>query len=64
MLAPRRTRNFLISSNSNGFEYKEFDGAYYVKEKKSTLITVTHDHELLKDFDRIVDFKELLSVVQ
>jgi putative ABC transport system ATP-binding protein len=36
----------------------------YVKEKKSTLITVTHDHELLKGFDRIVDFKELLPVGQ
>jgi putative ABC transport system ATP-binding protein len=36
----------------------------YVKEKKSTLITVTHDHELLKGFDRIVDFKELLPVLQ
>ena len=33
----------------------------YVSEKHSTLITVTHDHELLKGFDRIVDFKNLLS---
>lgn len=31
----------------------------YVKEKGSTLITVTHDHELLKGFDRIIDFKKL-----
>lgn len=31
----------------------------YVKDQGSTLITVTHDHELLSGFDRIVDFKEL-----
>ena len=31
----------------------------YVKEKGSTLVTVTHDHELLQDFDEIVDFKNL-----
>ena len=31
----------------------------YVEEKGSLLITVTHDHELLKGFKRIVDFKEL-----
>lgn len=34
----------------------------YVKDKGSTLITVTHDHELLKGFDRIVDFKELYTI--
>ena len=33
----------------------------YVSKKQSTLITVTHDHELLKGFDSIVDFKNLLS---
>ena len=32
----------------------------YVEEKGSLLITVTHDHELLKGFKRIVDFKELI----
>lgn len=31
----------------------------YVNDRGSSLITVTHDHELLKDFDRIVDFKQL-----
>lgn len=36
----------------------------YVTEKESTLITVTHDHELLKGFDRIVDFKEFLPTQQ
>lgn len=36
----------------------------YVNEKNSTLITVTHDHELLTGFDRIVDFKTLLPVYQ
>jgi putative ABC transport system ATP-binding protein len=31
----------------------------YVNDCGSTLITVTHDHELLKGFDTIVDFKKL-----
>lgn len=34
----------------------------YVTDKGSSLITVTHDHELLKGFDRIVDFKELYTI--
>lgn len=34
----------------------------YVNEKKSTLITVTHDHELLSGFDRIIDFREFYQV--
>jgi ABC-type lipoprotein export system ATPase subunit len=29
-----------------------------VEEYKATLIAVTHDYELLKKFDRVVDFKE------
>lgn len=33
----------------------------YVKERGSTLINVTHDHELLRDFDTIIDFKEIYS---
>jgi len=33
----------------------------YVEDKGSTLITVTHDHELLSGFDRVVDFKELYT---
>ena len=31
----------------------------YVDNYNSTLVTVTHDHELLKGFQQIVDFKEL-----
>lgn len=31
----------------------------YAKKHKATLITVTHDHELLGNFDRVVDFKDL-----
>ena len=31
----------------------------YVDDYSSTLITVTHDHELLKGFDRIIDFQKL-----
>ena len=34
----------------------------YVKEKGSTLINVTHDHELLSGFDKIVDFKKLYKI--
>ena len=29
-----------------------------VEEHEATLLAVTHDHELLKRFDRIVDFKQ------
>lgn len=29
-----------------------------VKEQDSTLLAVTHDHELLKHFDRVIDFTE------
>lgn len=32
----------------------------YCKEENTTLITVTHDHELLSGFDQIVDFSKLL----
>ena len=35
------------------FDYAEASGA--------TLLTVTHDHDLLDRFERVVDFKELLS---
>jgi len=28
-----------------------------VEDHNSTLLTVTHDHELLKNFDRVIDFK-------
>jgi len=31
----------------------------YVKDNGSTLITVTHDHDLLKGFDTIIDFQKL-----
>ena len=30
----------------------------YAKRTETTLITVTHDHELLDRFDRVIDFKE------
>ena len=32
----------------------------YCKEEETTLITVTHDHELLPDFDKVIDFSKLL----
>jgi putative ABC transport system ATP-binding protein len=32
----------------------------YCKEEETTLITVTHDHELLPDFDEVIDFSKLL----
>ena len=31
----------------------------YVDNYDSTLVTVTHDHELLKGFQQIVDFRKL-----
>ena len=31
----------------------------YVMEYEATLITVTHDHELLKGFDNIIDIRDL-----
>lgn len=31
----------------------------YVKKYNSTLITVTHDHDMLKGFDSIIDFNDL-----
>ena len=34
----------------------------YVEQRGSTLINVTHDHELLNGFDKVVDFKELYGV--
>lgn len=33
----------------------------YVSKRNSTLITVTHDHELLKGFSKVVDFKKLFK---
>ena len=32
-----------------------------VEEHGTTLLAVTHDHELLKKFDRVVDFKDFRS---
>jgi len=35
-----------------------------VEASGATLVTVTHDHDLLDRFDRVVDFKEFYSVSQ
>jgi len=32
----------------------------YCREQETTLITVTHDHELLPDFDEVIDFSKFL----
>ena len=32
----------------------------YVNNNNGTLITVTHDHELLQRFDRVIDFKNFI----
>jgi putative ABC transport system ATP-binding protein len=32
----------------------------YVQENKAALITVTHDHELVTRFDRVIDFQQFL----
>jgi len=58
ILADEPTGN-LDPENKNRIMRILFD---YVNEKKSTLITVTHDHELLKGFDRIIDFKDIYQV--
>jgi putative ABC transport system ATP-binding protein len=55
ILADEPTGN-LDPENKRMIMHMLFD---YVKEKGSTLVTVTHDHELLKGFDDIVDFKDL-----
>jgi putative ABC transport system ATP-binding protein len=31
----------------------------YAREHRATLLTVTHDHDLLSRFERVVDFSEL-----
>ena len=31
----------------------------YVKDNKATLITVTHDHNMLQGFDEVIDFSNL-----
>ena len=33
----------------------------YAEASGTTLLTVTHDHDLLERFERVVDFKDLLS---
>ena len=33
-----------------------------VEKFKATLITVTHDHEMLKGFDRVIDFKNFQEI--
>jgi len=33
----------------------------YAESSGTTLLTVTHDHDLLERFERVVDFKDLLS---
>jgi ABC-type lipoprotein export system ATPase subunit len=36
----------------------------YAEQKGATLVTVTHDHDLLKYFQRIIDFKEFYGTAQ
>jgi putative ABC transport system ATP-binding protein len=33
----------------------------YVNRNSTTLVVVTHDHELLPRFGRVIDFKEFAS---
>jgi putative ABC transport system ATP-binding protein len=33
----------------------------YAREQNATLITVTHDHELISRFDRVIDFKSFID---
>ncbi len=57
ILADEPTGN-LDPENKHKIMHILFD---YVKDRGSSLITVTHDHELLQGFDHIVDFKELYT---
>ena len=42
---------------------KILDALFRSTEKnKATLIAVTHDHELLERFDRVIDFKQFCDV--
>ncbi len=36
----------------------------YAAEAGATLVTVTHDHELVKRFDRVIDFRQFNAPVQ
>jgi len=36
----------------------------YAEQKSATLVTVTHDHDLLEYFERIIDFKEFYGTAQ
>ena len=36
----------------------------YAAEAGATLVTVTHDHELVKRFDRVIDFRQFNTPVQ
>ena len=33
----------------------------YAKQHDATLVTVTHDHDLLPRFERLIDFKSFVS---
>ncbi len=33
----------------------------YARDTGATLVTVTHDHDLLARFDRVIDFREFLD---
>ena len=34
----------------------------YVRSSQATLVTVTHDHELLERFDRVIDFRDFYDL--
>jgi ABC-type lipoprotein export system ATPase subunit len=55
ILADEATGN-LDPENKNRILDLLFDHA---EQQKTTLIAVTHDHELLERFDRVVDFKDI-----
>jgi ABC-type lipoprotein export system ATPase subunit len=36
----------------------------YVRERDAALVTVTHDHQLVERFDRVIDFQEFMTAQQ
>jgi putative ABC transport system ATP-binding protein len=36
----------------------------YVREHDAALVTVTHDHQLVERFDRVIDFREFMTAQQ
>ena len=51
------------ASQPNGFERIGLDAAFvdYAQANDATLVTVTHDSDLLTRFERVIDFKDFIG---